>query len=167
MTRFRRAVLITIVLLACIGCDQITKVAARNHLASSQPMSYLGGVFCLQYTENAGGFLSIGSRLPPGARFWMFTILMGSALAGIVVVILVHGSLSPADVIGLSLIVAGGVGNLTDRMLNDGAVIDFMNIGIGSFRTGIFNFADVAMMVGAGMLLFLRFQRRRRRFIPS
>ena len=167
MTRFGRAVFITIILLTCVGCDQISKTAARNHLASSQPVSYLGGIFQLQFVENAGGFLGFGSTLPSGPRFWLFTLLMGVALAGIVVVILIHGSLGPGDVIGLSLIVAGGAGNLMDRMLNHGAVIDFMNIGIGSLRTGIFNIADVAIMVGAGALVFLRSQRRRRRWIPS
>jgi signal peptidase II len=167
MTRFRRVVFVTIILLTCVGCDQITKTAARNHLASSQPMSYLSGIFRLQFVENVGGFLGFGSALPSGPRFWAFTLLIGIALAGVVVVILVHGSLNRSDVIGLSLVVAGGASNLMDRMFNHGAIIDFMNIGIGSLRTGIFNIADVAIMVGAGVLVFLRSQRRRRRWISS
>ena len=32
-------------------------------------------------------------------------------------------------------------------------VIDFMNVGIGSLRTGIFNVADMAIMLGAGILV--------------
>ena len=38
-------------------------------------------------------------------------------------------------------------------MLKSGAVVDFMNVGIGNLRTGIFNLADVAIMIGAGLLL--------------
>ena len=51
------------------------------------------------------------------------------------------------------LIGAGGVGNLIDRVAREGRVIDFMNMGIGSLRTGIFNVADVQIMVGMGLLL--------------
>lgn len=40
-------------------------------------------------------------------------------------------------------------------MINNGAVVDFLNIGFGSFRTGIFNIADIAIVVGALFLLLL------------
>ena len=54
------------------------------------------------------------------------------------------------------LIAAGGMGNLVDRILRDGRVIDFMNLGLGPVRTGIFNIADVQIMVGLGLLLLGR-----------
>jgi len=84
-----------------------------------------------------------------------------------VVGMLVHRSPSPKDITGLSLIVAGGLGNLMDRLLHHGAVIDFMNIDLGGLRTGVFNIADVAIVVGAGMLIFLGFQKRGWRFIRA
>jgi len=167
MTPFRRVLLVTVVLLTCVGCDQITKMAARDHLAFSQPTFYLAGILHLEYTENTGAFLSFGSAFPSGIRFWVFTILTGIALAGMVVLILVHRSLSPADLTGLSLIAAGGIGNLIDRALNNGAVIDFINVGVGSLRTGIFNIADVAILAGAGVAIFLGFHQRRRRCVHS
>ena len=163
MTRFRRVVFITIVLLTCVGCDQITKQAARTYLASSQPTSYLGGIFRLQVTENPGSFLSFGSTFPFGTRFWVFTVLTGIALAGLVALMLVHRDPRSKGIAGLSLIVAGGVGNLIDRALNHGAVIDFMNISVGGLSTGIFNIADVTILAGAGVVIFRSFQQRRRR----
>lgn len=48
-----------------------------------------------------------------------------------------------------SLVLAGGLGNLLDRLIYDGRVIDFMNLGIGSLRTGIFNVADVCITIGS------------------
>lgn len=42
----------------------------------------------------------------------------------------------------------GGVGNLIDRIFNEGRVIDFMNIGVGSLCTGVFNVADIAISFG-------------------
>jgi signal peptidase II len=54
--------------------------------------------------------------------------------------------------LGVALFVAGGASNLVDRIAY-GMVIDFMNVGIGSLRTGIFNVADMAIMLGAGILV--------------
>jgi signal peptidase II len=49
----------------------------------------------------------------------------------------------------LSLVLGGGVSNLIDRFFRqNGQVIDFMNMGIGSLRTGVFNVADVFIMFG-------------------
>lgn len=47
---------------------------------------------------------------------------------------------------------SGGASNLFDRATNDGAVVDFLNVGVGPVRTGIFNIADMAILLGA--LLF-------------
>jgi signal peptidase II len=48
--------------------------------------------------------------------------------------------------------VAGGASNLLDR-LAFGRVIDFINVGLGSVRTGIFNVADMAIMLGAAVVV--------------
>ena len=51
----------------------------------------------------------------------------------------------------------GGVGNLIDRVLFENGVIDFLNVGIGNLRTGIFNVADMAIMTGVvGFFVFGR-----------
>jgi signal peptidase II len=57
--------------------------------------------------------------------------------------------------IALVFILAGGTGNLIDRIFNEGRVIDFMNMGIGSIRTGIFNMADIAIAIGTIWLIFI------------
>lgn len=62
-------------------------------------------------------------------------------------------------VVAWSLVLSGGLGNLVDRIINDGRVIDFMNIGIGSLRTGIFNVADVCITVGVVVLIFQALRR--------
>ena len=60
------------------------------------------------------------------------------------------------SLIALSLVFSGGISNFYDRVFNNGAVIDFLNIGFGTFRTGIFNVADVAIMAGVFMLVFVQ-----------
>ena len=55
-------------------------------------------------------------------------------------------------VFALALILSGGSSNLIDRFVNEGYVVDFINLGAGSLRTGIFNVADIAIVVGASLL---------------
>ena len=54
--------------------------------------------------------------------------------------------------LGVALFVAGGTSNLLDRIAY-GKVIDFMNVGLGPVRTGIFNVADMAIMLGAAIVV--------------
>ena len=54
--------------------------------------------------------------------------------------------------LGVALFVAGGTSNLLDR-ITYGKVIDFMNVGLGPVRTGIFNVADIAIMLGATIVV--------------
>jgi signal peptidase II len=61
-----------------------------------------------------------------------------------------------SPVFGAVLLAAGGIGNLIDRILRDGAVIDFMNLGIGPVRTGIFNVADVQIMAAVAIFVFFK-----------
>lgn len=54
--------------------------------------------------------------------------------------------------LGLALAAGGGISNLADRV-RYGAVVDFLNVGIGPVRTGIFNVADMAILLGLAFLL--------------
>jgi len=70
-----------------------------------------------------------------------------------------RGRFSGLRLAALVLFVAGGASNWIDRALR-GSVVDFLNVGIGPLRTGIFNVADMAIMLGA--LLFLLAELRKR-----
>jgi len=104
--------------------------------------------------ENKGAFMSLGSTMSVELRFWLLIVLTGIAVLGMLVIVFTHRDLSPAVVTGLSLVIGGGLGNLIDRIGNNGLVIDFLNIGIGGLRTGIFNIADVAITAGVVTLIF-------------
>jgi signal peptidase II len=58
-------------------------------------------------------------------------------------------SMRPAMFVGLLLLFAGGMGNLIDRLMNDGRVTDFLVLGIWPIQTGIINVADVVLTAGA------------------
>ncbi|HEX7572217.1 MAG TPA: signal peptidase II [Bacteroidota bacterium] len=141
-----------LVLVLCIACDRAAKHAAES-LRGKPPREIAGGLMTLSYAENRGAMLSLGAGLPERTRFLIFTAGVGLLLAGIAGVILFAPALSPPLVTGLSLILAGGGSNLFDRLANDGRVVDFVTLGAGGIRTGIFNLADVAIMLGASLFL--------------
>lgn len=161
MTRLNRAALIGLLLLACVGCDRISKDLAQQHLASQPPMSWFYDNVRLGYAENTGAFLSAGAELPPWARRVLFQYLPGAFLTGALTVLLVARNRSRVWSVGWCLLLSGGIGNLWDRMAHDGRVIDFMNVGIGGLRTGIFNVADVCISIGVVLLLFESFRQSR------
>lgn len=144
---------------ATIGCDRITKHVAETALAGMPSRSFLADTLRLQYVENTGGFLSLGADLPSGVRIAVFTIA-----TGVVLVALIGAAIkfrwSGTRLIGLALFVTGGASNWMDRVAR-GSVTDFLNVGIGPVRTGVFNVADMAIMFGAAVFGISQFHRRK------
>jgi signal peptidase II len=145
-----------IVLFSCIGCDQWTKSLATEHLRQAPAMSFLGDTLRIQYAENPGAFLGAGSKLPPSARFALLVVINGVFLALIAALVVLKRPAGRGQHLAVVLLLAGGIGNLIDRLFHNGLVIDFLNVGIGPVRTGIFNVADMAIMAGFGILVLYR-----------
>jgi len=137
----------------CVACDQATKVIASRVLESG-PIHYFGGLVQFQLVLNTGAFLSLGAHLPESLRGVVFQGLVPLLLAIAVIVLMRTMAPSRTALIGGSLILGGGLGNFIDRTLHDGGVVDFVSIGFSSLRTGIFNVADVAIVVGVGLILW-------------
>ena len=150
----RRLLILALVVILCIALDQATKVIARATLATAEPLIFAGGLARLAYAENPGAFLSLGADLPPDLRFWIFAVLATVLLVALAVYALRASAQTPLlTLVAVSLFVAGGLGNLIDRLVNDGRVIDFMVVGVGWLRTGVFNVADMAIMAGVGLMV--------------
>ena len=163
MISLRRSVLLCLLLAGTAGCDRVTKHLAVTALAGGPHQSFFADTVRLQYHENPGAFLALGATWSPVARAGMFQF--GNALflaaAGFLAA---RYRWSRVARCGLVLFLAGGLSNLTDRIAI-GSVIDFLNVGIGPVRTGIFNVADVAIMAGVSMVLWevLRLEDLKRR----
>jgi signal peptidase II len=158
MKTFRRAALLCLLLAATAGCDRVTKHYALTTLAGSPGQSYLGDTIRLDYYENTGGFLSAGANWRPATRTVVFQVANAIFLFG-TLILAVRYQWTRLAAAGLILFVAGGMSNLVDRVAM-GSVIDFMNIGIGPIRTGIFNVADVAIVAGVVLLVADRYRAR-------
>lgn len=143
---------VLVLVASTVGCDAVTKRLAAESLAGFPAQSFLGDTVRLTYVENAGGFLNLGATLPPWARMTVFTVAVGAFLL-LMVAAAWRSGWRQWHTVALSLLIAGGFSNWVDR-LNDGRVVDFLNVGIGALRTGIFNVADVAITVGVALFLF-------------
>ena len=156
-----RCALVAFVLVGCVGCDQVSKIAARQYLPGTAVHSYLGDTLRLQFAQNPGAFLSLGDSLPATVRYGAFTMGVGLLIVVLLGWAVLSDRLTRGQRIAMAAMGAGGAGNLIDRIRFEGAVTDFLNLGIGSVRTGIFNVADAILML-AVVLLLLGWSRQRR-----
>jgi len=155
VTLNQRLIVILVTIVCCVGCDQQTKSFAAANLRGREPVSLLAGTLRFDYVENSGGFLGLGDSLPAP---WRNVLLVYGCTAGVAALLVytVLAKRSPAMlVVALSLMSAGGIGNLLDRWICEGYVRDFLNVGIGPLRTGIFNVADAALMAGGAIALWV------------
>lgn len=166
MKRGQRWVMVWLVVAACLVVDQVTKTIASNALAGRPSKVFFGGILRLGYVENPGAFLSLGASLPETVRLVVFIALVGVALVAALVFALWPGKTTRAQALALALVAGGGLSNLIDRLLHQGRVIDYMNLGLGPVRTGIFNVADVAI-TGALVFLLLEGLIWRRKALPD
>lgn len=155
MKNWLKVLLFCLTSLLFIGCDRITKNLAKEHLMFHAPISYLHNTLRLEYVENTGAALSLGDQLSKPVSFWLLSILPLAFLLVLAGYVLTKISeYNTFKLFSFSLIIAGGLGNIIDRLLFDRHVTDFMNVGISNFRTGIFNVADMCVTAGVIGLLF-------------
>lgn len=135
------------------GCDQISKKIVRNEISDYEHISIIKDRFTLTKVENSGAFLSLGDNMP-----YIFRLII---LTGLPLLFLGYGlyflfakrNLPMSMQIALCFLIGGGIGNLYDRIVH-GSVTDFMHMDFYLFQTGVFNFADISIMIGVGILLF-------------
>ncbi|WP_421945095.1 signal peptidase II [Pedobacter sp.] len=147
-----RLILITLLLLLNIGCDQVSKNIARNNISEYEHITIIKDTFTLTKVENSGAFLSLGDQMP-----YIFRLII---LTGLPLLFLGYGifylynktNLPLSFQIALCFLIGGGTGNLYDRIVY-GSVTDFMHLDFKIFQTGVFNFADISIMIGVGILL--------------
>jgi len=146
-----RALYLTIALIVVL-LDRWTKHLVAEHIRLYAHIQIVPGFFRLTHTENTGAAFSLfaDSSLP-----WKTGLLIAfSVIALIVVVVLLwrnhHAHVTTG--IGLSLIMGGALGNLWDRLAR-GRVIDFLLVYIKQYQWPVFNLADSAIVVGAGLLV--------------
>jgi signal peptidase II len=153
---------LALIALVCttVGCDRVTKHFAEETLELVPQRSFLSDTVRLVYVENEGAFLALGAEWHPHVRKAIFTYGSGLLMLGVLITAIRLGWTGLAAV-GTCLYLAGGMSNLADRIIR-GSVIDFLNVGLGPIRTGIFNVADVAIMLGVSLIVVGLYREERR-----
>ena len=155
----KRNSLITIIIFFSIVFDQISKFWIRNNFDSYIEHSIIADIFTLIKVENTGAFLGMGSELSEIPRILLLIVLPVIVLISITIYTYIDKSLDKISIIGFSLIIGGGIGNIFDRIVY-GSVTDFLYLNFGGiFKTGIFNVADFSVTTGMVMILISSFKK--------
>ncbi|KAB7895836.1 signal peptidase II [Rouxiella sp. S1S-2] len=154
----KRLGLMIVVFALCVGVDQITKTIAKTTLSMDSVREYLGGSIKLLLTHNTGTFLGLGGTLPANLRYGLMIVGIGAFLLALLLYTLFNKRADAITVASLTMVFSGGISNLLDRIVYGGYVVDFMNVSAGSLHTGVFNVADMVLLVGAIMLFMVGFK---------
>ena len=160
MNRRNHVAIVLVTFAFNFGLDRITKYLAERFLRGTDGIRLLFDAVVIRYVENSGAFLSLGAQWPKGIKYAVLLFIpILLCLYG-----LYHCLVKETDarrIAFLVCVIAGGLGNLVDRLFNDFRVVDFLNFGIGSIRTGILNVADLSIVFGAiGLILYENVRRR-------
>jgi signal peptidase II len=141
--------------------DQVSKFIVRADVIAGSETEIFGQYFTLHNVENKGAFLGMGSDFSPTLRIALLLVLPIIVLALVLRHIIKDKTINTMTLEGFCCIVGGGLANVYDRIVY-GSVTDFLHIDLGSvFRTGIFNLADVSVMVGMGCLIVGSFKNKK------
>jgi len=150
----KRNIFIVLLIVFNIAIDQISKVWVRANFDYGETKSLIGEKFIMQYVENQGAFLGMGSDMHPTLKLILLLILPTIVLGYVIYYIIKNKELDRMSLIAFCCIVGGGIANVFDRFTRS-EVTDFFFINLGGiFKTGIFNVADVSVTTGMLMLLF-------------
>ncbi|NQZ44597.1 MAG: signal peptidase II [Flavobacteriaceae bacterium] len=149
-----KKVLIFLLILSNIGCDQISKNMVRAKVEPGAYVQLIEDTFILTNVENTGAAMGLGQHLPPFAKGLLLNMLPLLVLLFLCYRIFVKQQIEVWMGISFAFIIGGGIGNLIDRF-RFGSVTDFFYLKSGFLKTGIFNMADVSVSIGALLLLFL------------
>lgn len=137
--------IITIMLLMII-IDQLIKIYVSNNIYNSS-ITLINGFLNLTYVENTGGAFGIGNNNI------VFFIIVNIIIIGVLVKLLISKTegINTITLISISLIIAGGIGNLIDRIFR-AHVIDYIDI-TPLIKYPVFNFADICVVIGITLII--------------
>ena len=130
-----------------LGADQFTKYYISANFVYGESVPFLKGFIDLQFIENSGSAWGMLS-----GNTWLLLTVTVVVMLVLITFLLKYGKRNKLLIWAVSLVISGGMGNLIDRIFRGGKVVDFLHFEFfPSFP--IFNIADIAVVVGAGLLI--------------
>ena len=143
--------LYAILIVALVVLDQLVKFLVRAYIPLGGDVPFLPHILQLTYVQNTGAAFSIFSQ-----HTWILTVVSLVVSVALAVLLLKKVFPHPLAMLTLSLVLAGAVGNLIDRVFR-GFVVDMFNVLFMDFA--VFNVADICVVVGgfAAVIYYLFF----------
>lgn len=140
--------------------DQMTKAWAVRRLRFGDDIPVISGFLNFAYAQNTGVAFSMLDDHGDAGRWGLSAVAL---LAGILVLYFFWRTPRSDDRIlgSLALLLAGIAGNVVDR-LRLGFVVDFIDVQFGSWHYPTFNVADMAIVIGAGLLILDMFMTKKK-----
>jgi len=132
--------------------DQLTKALVVSNLQLHDSVPLINGFFNLVHVRNPGAAFGFLAKSPAWFRSVFFIAVTIAAILLILYYLKQTGDADKIQVVALSFIFAGAVGNLIDR-IRFGEVVDFLDVYVSTHHWPAFNVADSAISVGAVLLL--------------
>lgn len=131
----------------CLVADQISKAYIINNVALHEQSSFINGLLNITYVQNGGGAWGIFS----GNTMFLIVVTVSIMLV-CVYLLAVKAKGQPLYFWAISLVLAGGLGNMIDRLFRRGLVVDFLQFDFWQ-DFPVFNIADCAIVIGCGLLI--------------
>ncbi|MDR3090278.1 MAG: signal peptidase II [Desulfobulbaceae bacterium] len=138
-------------ILCIVAADQASKTLVMRSFSLYESRPIIDGLFNLVYVTNTGAAFSFLSDAGTWGH-WFFVGVALLAVVGFTWGWWVWARTNRLLTVAMALIVGGAIGNLIDR-LRFGAVVDFLDVLLGSYHWPAFNVADSCICVGAGLYI--------------
>ncbi|HYG99238.1 MAG TPA: signal peptidase II [Terriglobales bacterium] len=138
--------------LAVFVLDQFTKWLVAKDIPLHDTIAVIPGLFRLTHVQNRGAAFGLFDDSPSEWKIAVLVVVSVVALVVVTALLWKNGHVITATGIGLALVLGGAIGNLCDRLIA-GYVVDFLDFYIGSYHWPAFNVADMAIVVGAFLLV--------------
>lgn len=155
-----------LIIIALLGIDQLTKSLVARSIPFQSSKSIIPGLFNLTHVRNRGAIFGFFSHSESRILFIFLTLVSLVALGLVIYYFFRTPSSQTLMKISLSVILAGALGNLIDRVFR-GHVIDFLDFYIKSWHWPSFNVADSCITIGAFLLIFILVFKRSKECTPS
>ncbi len=156
-----RNLLIVMILVANISCDQISKSIVRQNIEYNSRIEVISDYLILTKVENTGAFLGLGKNLPRSLYQFLMIILPLIVIGYALYFLFKRSNMRKLLCLGISCFIGGGLGNILDRILY-GSVTDFLFFDFVLFHTGVVNMADISVTIGFFFIMYeLYFNQRK------
>lgn len=143
----RRKITIPLTIVLLIVLDQLVKWAVVSNIKLGEVKGFVPSIMSLTYLQNTGAAFSILEN-----QQWLFTIITLVVISGAIWYLIKNIKGSFWLISGLTLIIAGGLGNFIDR-LRQGFVVDMFQVDFINFA--VFNVADTYLTFGVLIMLLV------------